>query len=74
MVIASGASAKSQQALGTGVMGGMIAVVVLALIMVPVFFVTVLSAAEWLRSRNLRRAEPDAEPSSEAEVVPEQQA
>jgi multidrug efflux pump len=41
MVIASGASSKSQQALGTGVMGGMIAVVVLALIMVPVFFVVV---------------------------------
>jgi multidrug efflux pump len=41
MVIASGASGKSQQALGTGVMGGMIAVVVLALIMVPVFFVVV---------------------------------
>jgi multidrug efflux pump len=40
-VIASGASGKSQQALGTGVMGGMIAVVVLALIMVPVFFVVV---------------------------------
>jgi multidrug efflux pump len=41
MVIASGASSKSQQALGTGVMGGMIAVVVLALIMVPVFFIVV---------------------------------
>jgi multidrug efflux pump len=41
MVIASGAGAKSQQALGTGVMGGMIAVVVLALLMVPVFFVWV---------------------------------
>jgi multidrug efflux pump len=40
-VIASGASSKSQQALGTGVMGGMIAVVVLALIMVPAFFVVV---------------------------------
>ena len=39
MVIASGASAKSQQALGSVVMGGMIAVVILALIMVPVFFV-----------------------------------
>jgi multidrug efflux pump len=41
MVIASGASGKSQQALGTGVVGGMIAVVVLALIMVPVLFVAV---------------------------------
>ena len=44
MVIAAGASAKSQQALGTGVMGGMIAVVVLALLMVPVFFVAVQRA------------------------------
>jgi multidrug efflux pump len=41
MVVAEGASAKSQQALGTGVMGGMISVVVLALLMVPVFFVAV---------------------------------
>jgi multidrug efflux pump len=41
MVIAKGAGGASQQALGTSVMGGMIAVVVLALLMVPVFFVTV---------------------------------
>jgi multidrug efflux pump len=41
MVIAQGAGSKSQQALGTGVIGGMIAVVVLALLMVPVFFVVV---------------------------------
>ena len=41
LCIAVGAGAKSQQALGTGVMGGMIAVVILALLMVPVFFVVV---------------------------------
>jgi multidrug efflux pump len=41
MVVASGAGAQSQQALGTGVMGGMIAVVILALLLVPVFFVVV---------------------------------
>jgi multidrug efflux pump len=41
MAIASGAGGASQQALGTSVMGGMIAVVVLALLMVPVFFVSV---------------------------------
>ena len=40
MTIAAGASAKSQQALGTVVMGGMTAVVILALLMVPIFFVT----------------------------------
>jgi multidrug efflux pump len=42
MVIASGAGGASQQALGTSVMGGMIAVVILALLMVPVFFVSVM--------------------------------
>ena len=41
LVIATGAGGASQQALGTGVMGGMIAVVVLALFLVPVFFVVV---------------------------------
>src|SRR5215510_9283098 len=41
MVVATGAGGASQQALGTSVMGGMIAVVILALLMVPVFFVTV---------------------------------
>ena len=41
MIVASGASSKSQQALGTGVMGGMIAIVILALLMVPIFFVVI---------------------------------
>ena len=42
MVVARGAGGQSQQALGTSVMGGMIAVVVLALLMVPVLFVVVM--------------------------------
>jgi multidrug efflux pump len=42
LVIASGASAKSQQALGTGVLGGMITATILAVFMVPVFFVVVM--------------------------------
>ena len=41
LVIAQGAGSASQRAIGTGVMGGMIAVVILALLMVPVFFVSV---------------------------------
>jgi multidrug efflux pump len=54
MVIAHGASAKSQQALGTGVMGGMIAVVILALLMVPTFYVVVQRLVE----RSGRRPKP----------------
>ncbi|MBB3811017.1 efflux RND transporter permease subunit [Pseudochelatococcus contaminans] len=42
LAIASGASAGSQRAIGTGVMGGMISATVLAIFFVPVFFVFVL--------------------------------
>jgi multidrug efflux pump len=66
MVIASGASGKSQQALGTGVMGGMIAVVVLALLMVPVFFVVV-------QKLFTRRGKDDADPVAPA-IVPAEMA
>jgi len=41
LVIASGAGSASQRAIGTGVMGGMITATVLAVFLVPVFFVTV---------------------------------
>jgi multidrug efflux pump len=58
MVIASGAGAKSQHAIGTSVAGGMIAVVVLALLFVPVFFVTV--------QRLLARDRSDESPSTES--------
>ncbi|KAB1073833.1 multidrug efflux RND transporter permease subunit [Methylobacterium soli] len=42
LAIASGAASKSQQAIGTGVMGGMISATVLAVFFVPVFFVVVM--------------------------------
>jgi multidrug efflux pump len=60
MVVASGAGGASQQALGTSVMGGMIAVVVLALLMVPVFFVVVM--------RVLGRDKSGLEPAGEPEM------
>ncbi len=41
LVLASGAGSASQRAIGTGVMGGMIAATVLAVFLVPVFFVVV---------------------------------
>ncbi len=39
LVVASGAGSASQRAIGTGVMGGMITATVLAVFLVPVFFV-----------------------------------
>jgi multidrug efflux pump len=41
LAIATGAGSASQRAIGTGVMGGMIAATVLAVFLVPVFFVVV---------------------------------
>jgi multidrug efflux pump len=42
LAIAVGAASRSQQAIGTGVMGGMITATVLAIFFVPVFFVVVM--------------------------------
>ncbi len=41
LAIASGAGSASQRAIGTGVMGGMITATVLAVLLVPVFFVVI---------------------------------
>ena len=41
LVVATGAGSASQRAIGTGVMGGMISATVLAIFLVPVFFVVI---------------------------------
>jgi multidrug efflux pump len=56
LAIASGASAASQNAIGTGVLGGMISATVLALLFVPVFFVFVMR----MFSSGAKKAEPQA--------------
>ncbi|TCL75753.1 efflux RND transporter permease subunit [Rhizobium sp. BK251] len=53
LAIATGASAASQNAIGTGVLGGMITATVLAIFFVPAFFVFVLKL--------FRTKRPDAE-------------
>jgi len=49
LAIASGASAASQNAIGTGVLGGMISATVLAIFFVPAFFVFVMKLFGSLR-------------------------
>ncbi|KQQ35984.1 acriflavine resistance protein B [Duganella sp. Leaf126] len=46
LMLATGASAETQHAIGTGVFGGMVSATVLAVLLVPVFFAMVLGAAE----------------------------
>jgi multidrug efflux pump len=43
LALASGASAASQNAIGTGVLGGMISATVLAIFFVPAFFVFIMN-------------------------------
>ncbi len=45
-MIASGASAETQHAIGTGVFGGMVSGTILAIFFVPVFYFSVMSVVE----------------------------
>jgi HAE1 family hydrophobic/amphiphilic exporter-1 len=47
LMVAHGAGASGQQALGTAVFGGMVASTFLAVFFVPAFFVVMQSIAEW---------------------------
>ena len=46
LMLASGASAETQHAIGTGVFGGMVSATLLAIYFVPMFFVVVMSMQE----------------------------
>ncbi|MFT4012669.1 MAG: efflux RND transporter permease subunit [Paracoccus sp. (in: a-proteobacteria)] len=56
LAIATGPSAASQNAIGTGVIGGMVAATVLAIFFVPVFFVFVLGLFSRLTRRRAETA------------------
>jgi hydrophobe/amphiphile efflux-1 (HAE1) family protein len=49
LVVASGAGAASRNSIGTTVVGGMLAVTVLGVLLVPAFYVSVERLAEWRR-------------------------
>jgi multidrug efflux pump len=60
LVVASGAGAASQRAIGTGVMGGMITATLLGIFFVPVFFVVIRSRFKGSeRSRKMYAHEQD---------------
>ncbi|HHQ4563896.1 TPA: efflux RND transporter permease subunit [Aeromonas veronii] len=56
LVISSGAGASSRNAIGTGVMGGMISATVLAIFFVPLFFVLVMRYFTSHKSKEVRMA------------------
>jgi multidrug efflux pump len=50
LIIASGPASETQHAIGTGVFGGIISATILAVIFVPLFFVTVMTLRNKLRA------------------------
>jgi len=56
LVFATGAGAASRHSIGTTVVGGMLAITVLGLILVPGFYVAIERLAEWRRPRPERPA------------------
>ena len=60
LAIASGAGSGSQNAVGTGVVGGTLSATILGVFLVPVFFVTVLRL---FRVKPLGRAKPEETPA-----------
>ncbi|CAI8693570.1 multidrug efflux RND transporter permease subunit [Burkholderia pyrrocinia] len=58
LMIATGASAETQHAIGTGVFGGMVTATVLAIFFVPVFFVFVMSIQERISAWRASRKQP----------------
>lgn len=58
LVISSGAGASSRNAIGTGVMGGMISATVLAIFFVPLFFVLVMRYFTKHSSKEARLTQP----------------
>ena len=69
LAIAAGASAASQNAIGTGVMGGMISATVLAVFFVPAFFVFVMRIVD--RSRKTGPDAPQPKQTEQLEAASE---
>ncbi|MBK1684760.1 multidrug efflux RND transporter permease subunit [Rhodoferax fermentans] len=65
LMLAMGASAETQHAIGTGVFGGMVSATVLAIFFVPVFFVFVMGFQErfasWRAARQSRHVQAQEE-------------
>ncbi|MCG8691088.1 MAG: efflux RND transporter permease subunit, partial [Minwuiales bacterium] len=59
LVVAAGAGAASRQAIGTAVVGGMVAATVMSLIFTPAFYVLMQRLADWA-ARAGRASKPDS--------------
>jgi HAE1 family hydrophobic/amphiphilic exporter-1 len=57
LAVAKGAGAASRQALGTAVIGGMLASTLIAILFVPVYYVLMVRLSQWFARKKNRKAE-----------------
>ncbi|WP_116131139.1 efflux RND transporter permease subunit [Tropicimonas sp. IMCC34043] len=62
LLVATGAGAASQRAIGTAVFGGMLAATLVGVVLVPVLYVVMQSLRERIKGRPAALPEPPAEP------------
>lgn len=63
LLVASGAGAASQRAIGVAVFGGMLAATVIGVILVPVLYVVLQNLREWVKGENRKPPAPDPVPA-----------
>ena len=71
LALATGAGSGGQNAIGTGVVGGMLSATLLAIFLVPVFFVVVLRLFRVRRQGPDQPPDPGREPGGEAARTPD---
>ncbi|MDB5295573.1 MAG: transporter, hydrophobe/amphiphile efflux family, partial [Phycisphaerales bacterium] len=70
LVISTGAGAEGRRSIGTGVFGGMLAATFLAVFFVPLFFVLIQGASEWVGRRGRASGVPAGGPIRADELHP----
>jgi len=70
-VVASGAGAASQQAIGTAVVGGMIAATIMSLLFTPVFFVVMQKLSGLGKKKPEDEEKPQNLPADAKQALPE---
>ncbi len=62
LLVASGAGAASQRAIGVAVFGGMLAATVIGIVLVPVLYATLQGLREWIKGTAAPAPEPSTDP------------
>ncbi|MOA19434.1 Efflux pump membrane transporter BepE [compost metagenome] len=66
LAISTGAGSASRHSIGTGVIGGMLAATLIATFFIPMFYMLVEKASDWLDSKKAPKAKAGPEEAHES--------